>query len=211
MSEKPRIAFLVPAYGSIQLEAWQSHVNLLANANRFCQPSFFTASSCYVHESRNRLLELFKEIDEKVVFDWVFWLDSDIVFSYKDVEVLLNLAVENKNDLVSGLYVNFVNGVLLPMLQNYVVEEDRYESVGKGDLVDGVEVGGAGLGFVLQSGESLRKMLLDHGDRFFGFRISKRNKLVGEDNVFFELARKSGFRLIAYPSVRIGHAKVISI
>ncbi len=37
--ENKKIAFLIPAYGSIGLQSWSSHINLLMNAQKFCDPS----------------------------------------------------------------------------------------------------------------------------------------------------------------------------
>ena len=212
MTEKPKIAFLVPAYDNIKLPAWQSHINLISMAGVFCQPFILTASSCYVHDSRNRLLELFREADEKINFDFVFWIDSDIVFNWQDCEKLLKSLQDEKASIMAGLYFNALPNGLVPMFSSYVSEEDKYVPL---DLsVDAPKVrviDAGGLGFVVQTAQSLRKMMGDHGKSFFGFRISKRGKLIGEDNLFFEFARKSGFVVCGDERVRIWHCKTLTI
>src|SRR3990167_2103091 len=200
----PKIAFMIPAYGSISIPAWQSHINLVANANRFCVPAIITATSCYVNASRNRLLEKFREADRLTNFDYIIWIDSDIVFSWQDCNKIVESLKNNRAHVLTGLYFNFIDHKLTPMLNDYNIEEDRYttsELQGKSRHVDS-----AGLGFTIQTGASLRKMMGDHGIDFFGFRKSKHGKLIGEDNLFFEFAKKSGFQPWLDETLRVCHA-----
>lgn len=212
MMNKPKIAFLIPAYGVIQLEAWQSHINLLLNWHHFCQPGFFTASSCYLHECRNRLVEMWKEADDKEKFDYVFWIDSDMKFAARDVAFLLDELKDGNYDIASGLYYNIVEGKLTPMAQDLDKKLDKYFNVPLplDNIGTEFKVDGAGFGFVIMKAQVLRKMLGDH-KRLFDYRISKKGNMIGEDNYFFELAKKSGFSLMLFPKIKLGHIKSLSL
>ena len=206
MSELPKIAFLIPAYGGVPIPAWQSHINLVANAGRFCHPAFITASSCYVNASRNKLLENFVKADLVNSFDYVFWIDSDIVFNWGDCAKLLDALKSANADVITGVYFNFIGNELVPMLNDYIESEDRYSP---SKLTGGTrKVDSAGLGFTIQTAQSLRKMMGDFGKDFFNFRKSKRGTLIGEDNIFFEHAKKSGFQPWVAEDIRAGHAKI---
>src|SRR3989344_2246177 len=104
--DKPNIAFLIPAYGSIGLRAWASHVGLLINAEKFCSPTILFHTSCYVHKSRNNLVKTFLETDKQIKFDYAFWLDSDIVFTYEQCKNLVDALNANPGSIVSGVYYN---------------------------------------------------------------------------------------------------------
>jgi len=163
---KPKVAFLIPAYGVIQLEAWQSHINLLSNWSRFCLPGFFTASSCYLHECRNRLLEMWRKADKQEKFDYVFWIDSDMKFDWTQVNFLLEKMTEDDLDMASGLYFNIVDGARVPMAQFYDKDKDSYSTLFVENSSQ-LKIDGTGFGFVCMRAQVLRKMLGDHGSRLF--------------------------------------------
>ena len=207
---KPKICFLIPAYGSIPLPAWQSHINLVAMASTFCQPFVLTSSMCYIHECRNDLVRKFLKVDKEEKFDYAFWLDSDIVFNYKDVKALLDEMVEKDKVLASGLYFNDFtkpNGKkdFVPMVCDYDKKLDGYKIHAKEEK-ESLVVDSAGFGFVCMRSDVLKKLVEKFG-RVFDYRTSKRGKMIGEDNLFFERARELGFGCWFVPSVRTGHAK----
>jgi len=209
--EKPKVAFLIPAYGSIGLQSWTSHINLIMNAGKFCSLNFIIYSSSIIHKARNTLVEMFIEADKQMGFDYAFWLDSDIVFSPEHCEKLIEKIRENPGTIVSGLYLNQAGNSIKPMATIYSREEDRYDFVERGELEkELIEVDGGGLGFTIQTAESLMKMVKEHG-KLFGFRTSKRGTMIGEDNYFFELAKKQGYKVMLAPKIKVGHEKAMVI
>ncbi len=207
----PKVAFLIPAYGSVRIPAYRSMINFLTNAGRFCEAVFIVKSSCYVHDNRNRLTKEFLEADKQFSFDFVFWIDSDIVFEWEQAEQLLKFLMENDKDMATGVYYSFVQGGKAGPVIARRLEDDSLENYIASELNEPMKVDGAGFGFVVMNARVLREMVEKKGEHVFGFKISKKGKLIGEDNLFFEEAKELGFELWVVPQIRVGHAKTVVV
>ncbi|MBI4044776.1 MAG: glycosyltransferase [Candidatus Diapherotrites archaeon] len=207
----PKVAFLIPAYGSVKIPAYDSMINFVANTERFCQAAFIVKSSCYVHENRNRLVKAFLEADEKLDFDYAFWIDSDMVFTWQHVKQLLKFMEEKNVDIATGVYYSFVQGGKPGPVIVRKKEDDSWETMPASELKEPMIVDGAGFGFVVMKTKILKEMAQKKGEHVFGFRFSKKGKMIGEDNLFFEEAKQLGYGLWVVPQVRVGHAKTVVV
>lgn len=210
-----KIAVLVPFYSVVQGQAFQSFISFVSRVGRFFEAFIFTSSSCYLFENRNKLVEMFSKADEKVSFDYALWVDSDIVFRVQDVVELINEIKRVGCDMGVGVYFNRVNGNLLPMVSMKKSSgEEGYETISVKELLTGkpTRIDAGGFGFVAMKASVIREMVkANESTRIFRYREKKNGSLVGEDNVFFEDAKKLGFSLYCFPKVRVGHAKTTII
>ena len=96
-----KVLVAVPCMDTVPVEFTTSLVNLLSNgipnntAVRLCMKS-----NSLVYDSRN-LLSL-TAIEQG--FDYVMWLDSDMVFNPDTVSYILKTVVENNYDMLTGVY-----------------------------------------------------------------------------------------------------------
>lgn len=150
-----------------------------------------------------------KPYDGKLKYDYLMWIDSDIMFKFEDFKKLLARDVS----IVSGLY-RTQGG------QNYVAVKDWDEKFFKknayfpmlkeedvADKTDLMEVSYVGFGFVLVKYgifESLQypwfqPIMHDLGDDIVDFS--------SEDASLCEIARNAGHKIYIDPTVRVGHEK----
>jgi len=140
-----------------------------------------------------------------IEYDYIMWIDSDIIFKPEDFMKLVNRDV----DIVSGLYkrtpefytaVRYNPSVTL----KDIVEISEPDIEGQTDLI---EVSLCGLGFMLvKKGvfESLeRPWFLHPVADFLGATTS-----ISEDAYFCMKAQEAGFKLWVDPTVRVGHEKL---
>ena len=215
---RTKIAVMIPAYLSVPIPSWASIINFLSGVPEEYEMHIFHSSSPYIHENRNMLAKLFEMQDKSIQFDYVFFLDSDIVFGMKDFLALKAKMDEKNASIGSGVYFNLVGDQPVPIITRLKEEDDSYTYLTTKELVadnNGVmeykdqTASGAGLGFVLCKAQVLRDLFeKNQSTEIFKFRRSK-NGLIGEDNVFFEDARKLGHLLWVFPEIKVGHAKVI--
>lgn len=160
-----------------------------------CVISFVVNSLVYA--SRNEICR--QAIDGG--YDFVLWLDSDMVFPPDTMVRLLEVA-ENGNDVVTGLYFRRAapfTPVLFSRLEitGNVCEMDEVKAY-PGDLF---EVAGCGFGCVLTSVKLLRTIEAEDGPVWFAPMGN-----VGEDCAFCIRARKHGSHILCDPTLKLGHA-----
>ena len=130
--------------------------------------------------------------------DYVFWLDSDMVF---DPDVLEKcFKVMDKDTIVTGLYFRR-SAPFTPVIFDKLEKTDEgFEWSDFEELPDTpFEVGGCGFGCVLMPTEAAVAVSLNYKQMF--------NPMMGagEDLSFCWRARQSGYKIICDPSIQLGH------
>lgn len=187
------ILIAVPSMDSVPAVFAQSLAMLEKVGN--CAIAFKVGSLVYT--SRN---ELAKQAI-KMGADYVFWLDSDMVFEADTLKQMLKTMDENKLDMLSGVYYRR-NPPYTPVLFNKLETSDEekvdfseFEKIPEGIF----EVGGCGFGCVLMKTDVLISVL----GRFRTFFNPMKG--AGEDLAFCIRARECGYKIYADSSISLGH------
>lgn len=167
----------------------------LATLRRVGECSVAFQMGSLIYTARNNLGRQAIEHD----FDYVLWLDSDMVFDPDLLERMLKTMEDNDYDFLTGLYFRRVapySPVLFDKLEyNEGAQWTEYKS-----LPDGlIQVGGCGFGCVLMKTEvllSVQGRFNTMFDPLFG---------LGEDLAFCWRARKCGYKLMCDTSLVVGH------
>ena len=169
----------------------------LATLNKVgeCAVAFQIGSLIYT--SRNELARKAMEMNA----DYVFWLDSDMLFDPNTLTDMLNTMQERKDiDFLSGLYFRRV-APFSPVLFNELEIDDtgchwtEFEKIPEALF----KVGACGFGCVLIRTEVLMSVMSKFGNMFAPIGN------VGEDVSFCWRARQCGFDIWVDPRVSLGH------
>jgi hypothetical protein len=150
-----------------------------------------------------------KPFDGKVPYDYLLWIDSDIIFTYDNFIQLL------KRDLpiVAGMYMT-TDGITYPVVTKWDTEffksHGYFQFMRDEDIVgkkEPFEVVYTGFGFLLVKYgvfESLeypwfRPLTQNISDNISDFS--------SEDVSFCQLIREKGFKIFVDPTVIVGHEK----
>lgn len=157
-----------------------------------------------------------KPFQGQVDYDYILWIDSDIVFSPNQLDQLL----KHDKDIVSGLYMmkdqlNFAavkkwdteffkqNGTFQFLTPQSVSEELLTEQYRKEGLINVVYTG---MGFMLvKKGvfESLEYPWFNPMEQ----KIGDLKDITSEDVAFCLRAKEKGYNIFVDPGVRVGHEK----
>ena len=133
-------------------------------------------------------------------FDYVLWLDSDMIFPEDFHERMFKTLTENNLDILSGIYykrkppyspVIFDKMQLKGKIWDYSWLEDVPDSL--------FEVGACGFGCVLLKTEVLMSVQLKHGYLFHPMQNG------GEDVAFCVRARDCGYKIMCDSTIVCGH------
>ena len=133
-------------------------------------------------------------------FDYVLWLDSDMIFPEDFHERMFKTLTENNLDILSGIYykrkppyspVIFDKMQLKGKIWDYSWLEDVPDSL--------FEVGACGFGCVLLKTEVLMSVQLKHGYLFHPMQNG------GEDVAFCVRSRDCGYKIMCDPTIVCGH------
>ncbi len=145
-----------------------------------------------------------KPFQGKFKYDYIMWIDSDMVFKVEDFTKLL----EDDKDIVSGIYKDGYGEYTCGHLDfknncKYPLTEDKL-----GDKL--IEVDYSGMGFMLVKYGVYEKL----GFPWFKMRINKVNNyslLLSEDVVFCTKAKEYKYKIYVDPQVKLGHEKLILV
>jgi GT2 family glycosyltransferase len=205
-----KIVFCIPGktFSDKFLKCWTNLIKHLSDIN--IEWDLVSRYSPIVHQVRS--LSVNDAINKD--YDYVMWIDSDIIFTPVDFEKLLSHDV----DIVSGLYLVKSGDDIQQLESNYACigmndkkikkwEIDRYIEVGENTPIqynfntDGpsglIEVKGNGMGWML-----IKKGVFEKIDNPFDSKIS-----IHEDLSFQVKALEKGFKSYIDPSIKVGHEK----
>lgn len=133
--------------------------------------------------------------------DLVMWFDSDMVFNADTLKRMLAF-IEAGHDMVTGVYYRrkppFSPTIFKTMdinLKDQTAEWEEFDVVPEGPF----EVGACGFGCVLMKTEIFVAVFAK-----FGYMFTPIGN-VGEDIAFCWRARQCGYKIIADPSISLGH------
>ncbi len=184
-----KILIAVPCMDLVQASFAQS----LASLNKVGQCAVAFNACSLIYDSRNKLAA--KAMKDE--FDYVLWLDSDMVFS---PDILEKLIADDK-DMVSGLYFRRTSPYTPVIFKDSKLEDGRlvwsdYTDYPKGELF---KVAGAGFGCVLMKTDMIFDMIGKYGDWFTPLYSS------GEDLSFCYRARELGYEIWCDSRIKCGH------
>lgn len=214
---KKSLAILIPLYGGVPAKAYQSVIKFVSNVSKDYEALIFTSQSCYLAENRNHLLRSFLKVHKEKPIDYVLWIDSDIEFTLEDVNKLSGASDKNPDAIVSGVYLNNINGDIVPMVMRFNEEKKLHENITIKELIDAadkeqlVEADAAGLGFVLLPGRIMLDLVVRQRERLFSYGENAHGEMIGEDTKFFKDAKSLGYKLLVEPLAKVGHVKNISL
>lgn len=134
-------------------------------------------------------------------FDWVFWLDSDMVFGQDILIKMMDVARKNNLDFLSGLYFRRTQPFTpvafdhLEVNENGDCEWSDFEELPQSLF----EVGGCGFGCVLIKTDVLAAVHEKYVDMFMPIAH------MGEDLSFCWRARQLGYKIFMDPNITLGH------
>lgn len=150
-----------------------------------------------VYEAREKLATAAIEMGA----DYVFWIDSDMVFPPDVLQRLMNDIESEKGDIVSGLYFRR-SSPFTPVVfdQLEVIDETRAKFTEFDEIPEGIfECGGIGFGCVLMPTDALMSVMSKFGTMFtpcYG---------MGEDLSFCWRVRQCGYKIVTDPGLSLGH------
>ncbi len=172
------------------------------------------AQSCNIYYVRNACLggnclrgKTQKPFDGKLDYDFMLWLDSDIVFNSSQVQKLLNHNV----DIVSGIYaceggkelacgrINDEEFHKLGCMPSYSPEELK-------DKTELFEVDYSGFGFILFKKGVFESLEYPWFEPHF-FEYGDIRDFSMEDVSLCLKAKEKGFKIMVDPTIRVGHEK----
>lgn len=153
-------------------------------------------SGSLIYTSRNALATQAIQMNA----DYVFWLDSDMVFKPDTLVRMMDTLQKNDIDILTGLYFRRVPPYT-PVLYNVLDIEGVKADFSEFDQIPDklFEVGACGFGCVLMKTD----VFFDVQGKFGNMFAPIGNN--GEDVAFCWRARECGYKVICDPSVICGH------
>lgn len=153
-------------------------------------------SGSLIYTARNNLAMQAIQMD----VDYVFWLDSDMVFPPDTLKRMLNTLELNNLDILTGVYYRRVPPFSPVLFDKLDIRREICSWTEFHGIPDGLfEVGGCGFGCVLMKAEVFLDVQSKHGNCFAPIANN------GEDIAFCWRARDCGFHIWADPSIKLGH------
>ena len=153
-------------------------------------------SGSLVYTSRNALAT--KAIQMEA--DYVFWLDSDMVFKPDTLIRMMETLQKNDLDILTGLYFRRVPPYSPVLFEKIEMDGEACDYAEFKTIPDGLfEVGACGFGCVLMKTDVFFDVQSKYGNMFAPIGNT------GEDVAFCWRARQCGYKIICDPSVECGH------
>ena len=152
-----------------------------------------------IHDLRYAMAQ--KAIEER--YDYVMWIDSDMVF---DSDVLIDLLADDKDIVTAVCFMRkspYEPCIYQKLRLGRTLEEDQVEKYLKFPTDRLFEVEACGMAMCLMKIEALRQILSLSGQPFFPLRNDHRT--LGEDLSFCYKARSLGYKIYADPRIYVGH------
>lgn len=150
--------------------------------------------------------------------DWLLWVDSDVVITPETFLKLWNQKDKDTRPIMTGVYFTSDTPeepmmVPMPTVFNFVDNKDggfglsRVHPLPRNKLI---QVGAAGMGFVLMHKSVVKKIRTQLPDTQFFMEMGRGAKFIGEDIYFFALCEKAGIPLWCDTSATVPHMKRFS-
>ena len=152
---------------------------------------------------------------DKTDFEWVLWVDSDIVLNPESLLKVWSSADKISRPIVTGTYfVSKQNEAALmtpyPALWNWTDSQYSIAYVHPLPYDELIEIGCSGFGFLLMHRSVGLRMREHHGERPFFNETGTGEQFVSEDINFFRAMRDAGIPLHAHTGAVVQHMKRFS-
>ena len=157
---------------------------------------------------------LVRQFLQETKLEWLFFVDTDMLFEASQFHQLYDAAVENRCDVLGGLYYGYQgDGYIYPTWLEENLEKGSQETVARrtGGIQD---VATIGMGFTFihrRVLEALRDAKPNHNWAWFAHDDYKlptgEIDCMGEDTTFCHRARALGFKIQGHSGVALGHEK----
>lgn len=187
-----KILIAVPCMDQVPFTFAQS----LSTLEKIGECKLAMKSGSLIYTSRNSLAMMAIQMEA----DFVFWLDSDMVFKSDTLVRMMDTLKKNDLDILTGLYFRRVppySPVLFDKLEQNgeITEFSEFNKI-PDELF---EVGGCGFGCVLMKTD----VFFDVQSKFGNMFAPRGNN--GEDVAFCIRARECGYKIYCDPSIVCGH------
>lgn len=165
-------------------------------------------SSANVSASRNTVTQRFLDRNDA---DWLLWVDSDMQWDPRDIDVLLDTADPKTMPVLGGLCFGMAHGKPFPTIYHFAEIDGRLTTIRvphyEPDAV--MQVAATGAAFLLIHRTAI-KAISEHGfnEAFPFFQETQNGKdPVGEDLTFCLRLAALGIPVHVHTGVKIGHHK----
>jgi len=187
-----KILIAVPCMDQVPAPFCQS----LAQLQKVGECVLAMKSGSLIYTSRNDLARMSLQMEA----DYVFWLDSDMVFKPDTLIRMMDTMQKHDLDFLTGLYFRRVPPYSPVLFDRLEYDKGICRWTEFKEIPDGLfEVGGCGFGCVLMKTDVFIDVQSVHGNMF----APRGNN--GEDLAFCMRARECGFKLWCDPSIICGH------
>lgn len=166
------------------------------------------SSGANVTNARNEIVDAFLTMQG---FDWLWFVDTDMVFEPDTLDRMLQTADKNERPIVGALCFKWKDGrQAVPTIygfndDNKIVEFYGYQT-------DALVNAMTGTGCLLIHKSVLTKMATQHAKPYQWFREEAYDGMpIGEDITFCLRALQLGFPIVVDTSISVGHEKPIVI
>jgi GT2 family glycosyltransferase len=179
--------------------------------------AIFRKESCNIYYIRNMCLgadvsrgKNQKPFDGKIDYDYLMWIDSDIVFTPKHFQILLN----HDKDIVSGIYMMDRGNQFATVKEwdeEFFKKNGYFQFLTPEDIKNKkelIEVSYTGFGFILIKKGVFESMTYPWF-RPIDKKIGNMVDFTMEDVAFCIRAKEKGFKIWIDPQVRVGHEKKV--
>lgn len=190
-----KILIAVPCMDQVPAPFCQA-ISMIRKGENECAIAFQMGSLVYT--SRNNLGR--KAIEDE--YDYIFWLDSDMVFRQDILLKMIEVLDANNLDFLTGLYFRRVAPFTPVLYEELEVKEDGEGCDWKEfeEIPDQLfEVAGCGFGCALMKTDVAFEVQAAFGTMFNPFLG------MGEDLAFCWRARQLGYKIYCDPTMECGH------
>lgn len=188
-----KILIAIPCMDQVPTPFAQS-LAMIRKGEHECGVAFQMGSLIYTSRNNLALTAIQGE------YDWILWLDSDMVFQQDVLQRMMQVAEEHDLDFLSGLYFRRVPPFTPVMFKTLEKAEHgatwtEFEELPK----ELFEVAGCGFGLCLTKVDMIFDIQAKHETLFTPFFG------LGEDLAFCWRARQMGYKIYCDPTIEAGH------
>ena len=167
-------------------------------------------SSANVSSARNTVTERFLSRHDA---DWLLWIDSDMQWDPRDIDVVLDAADAKDRPIIGGLCFGMAHGSLFPTLYQFAELDGNLTTVRVREYERDalVRCAATGAAWLLIHRDVLQAMKDREFNAAFPWFQETQNgsEPVGEDITFCLRAGICGFPIFVHTGIRVGHHKSI--
>ncbi|HLC79602.1 MAG TPA: hypothetical protein VJG83_04210 [archaeon] len=207
MNSKKNLALCIPSGRFVDFGFFKSFASCIGQIMLSYNVAIFTVASPMIFENRNEITRKAISAEEQtpgLLFDYMLWLDNDIVFNFEQVQKLLSHLNSGK-DFISGVYYNPHQNEIKPVA--YYKDGERYKWLTEKELNGVMEVDAVGFGFCAMKMDLMRRLFDKYKPRPFDLRPLPDGSIITEDEVFCERAKELGYKIHLDSSIVVKHAK----